>query len=232
MIYSAISQRHRRGLFAFLAAQKVDNPLNRWRLKETSGTTATEGIASNNGTYGGTLTLGQSGPWPGVLACDFNGGQVDSFGTALPNGLSDFSFEAIVYPNGTARMGIVGVRPTSASLGWAFTTNRTSQDTMTFFVLGGMTLETAGGIMVQNTWQHVGITCNVGGNAVIYRNGSSVASATYTTPAATSYAGRIGGEQLGNSSVNYKGKICFATFYSSILSSTRMLEHAKAGGFA
>lgn len=71
----------------------ADNPLVYYRLDETSGTTASDAIGSNDGTYTGSVSLGADALITGGgKAADFSGGYVSI--PALGSALTEWSVEA------------------------------------------------------------------------------------------------------------------------------------------
>lgn len=234
MIYTAISQRHRPGILAFLAAQNLDSPVYRFLMRETSGTTLVDAIAANNGTLSGTYTLNQTGPWSDAAKCiDFAAGMAETFGTTLPTGVSaDFTVEALIYPETTSRVGIAGTRPSSAAQGWVFNINQNAANDLTFFATGGSGITVASAI-TQNVWQQVGAAYDdTGQNGYLYVNGSEVGNGSIGAITASTYNGCIANEKDNNTVNRFTGKMCFVTFYNARLSTAQMLAHAKAGGFA
>lgn len=116
----------------YAAEVLADSPVAYWKLDETSGTTATDSVGGNNGTYTGGYTLNQPGiPSTGRPSVLFDGtsGYVNLGAPAALNLTAAWTLEAWVYlistPNGCAVISeqyTGGANPVLYALGFGITT--------------------------------------------------------------------------------------------------------------
>lgn len=85
-------------------------PISYWRLNEESGTTATDTITTQDGTYTGTITLGETGPSAvaNSKSAYFNGGYVDIAHNNAHFGMENLLIEFWMKPASESDFNIFG----------------------------------------------------------------------------------------------------------------------------
>lgn len=206
-----------------------------WKLDETSGSTASDIVGSNHGTY-------VNGPTPttGFVqgALNFNG---TSQYVTVPNndsldfGTGDFSIEAWVNPNPAA----LAVRPIiskwASGMGPGYVLYWQNNNQISFVMNdsgGGPPIQGLTAPFVRTTWMHVAVTVdrNVSNGGKIYINGVAVASFN-----PTSRQGSMSNNDvvwMGRQANNwYNGKIDELTVYKKVLSASEILSIFQADAF-
>ena len=225
---------------------RADNPVSYWRLDETNGTVAYDGISANNGIYN-NVNLKQAGysvtdsdPAIGVPASGSPRGymQITNVTPFIINGGSIFTFECWAYfTNLTTKGRLFSTLNLSAPNGYAFGV-----------LPGGTQLEFTSGFVADNDtpplasplvtgqWYHLAFTCD-GNNYTFYVNGAPVGTIGVTGHAPNGTANRLqlganppsyttGGADGGAEQVN--GRIDEAAFYPYALSQAQVTNHFSA----
>ena len=210
-----------------------DSPLGYWRLGESSGTTAGDGVAGRHGTYAGTPSLGQ----PGALnlntntAATFNGStqyvRVPYAGALNPS--SAFTVEAwakVTSGSGTYRTVASSWRSDSRGFGiWAG-----PNETWEAWVSAGGSDIIAQAPITYGVWTHLVLTYN-GSTAQLYVNGllaSSMAGSYAVNPSVPLAIGA--GTYDGSTWQQYfPGSLDEVAIYGTALSSARIQTHYLIG---
>jgi hypothetical protein len=193
-----------------------------WRLGEASGKTAFDSQGSANGTYTGTVTLGQ----PGALAGDsdtaagFDGGgyvslpALGSSSTFTVEGWTNLTSAAANNSNGNNTLYGAGgtlrliVRPTGVYAGvWVGGTE---------YRLQPNTATNVGG------WVYWALVRD-GSSLTIYRNGTALASTSTLPTTAGSLTGTIGAQNA--SDYRLHGAIDEVALYNTALPATTLQQH-------
>lgn len=238
-----IANARRAGVWpGYFAEVMADAPISYWKLDETSGTTATDAVGGNNGTYTGGYTLNQQGiPSTGRPSVLFNGtsGYVDLGAPAALNLTTAWTLEAWVFLTSSTYNGrgilselwTGGSNPILYGLGFGITTGGAGGANslqVGYFTGSGWQAATAGTLTI-NTWHHVVGTWD-GTTLRLYVDDAQVATAT---PSAAPVAG-INGITIGRSHDTggtpfFPGRIDEVAIYSTALSAARITAHYNAG---
>lgn len=215
---------------SYLATALDSQPDVFYQLAETSGTTAVDQVAGNNGTYGGTYTQGQPGPIAnGLPAVAFSGGST-SYVTCPDLGnlaLGPFTVEFWMHtPAGTpVYSAVIGNNNGSGGdILWGGDGNLNhlvvNLDTHNSF---SVVLGPTG----QSAWYHIALTFDGAGSMSAYLNG-----AFYTTQphwpvwsGPWSIGGQINGSWTGN---NFAGEVADVAIYPYALPATTISSHYAA----
>jgi hypothetical protein len=211
----------------------ADNPLGYWRLGESAGTTATDGVAGRHGTYTGAPSLGQTGALNlnSNTAVTFNGSsqyvRVPYSSALNPSGA--FTLEAwakITSGSGTYRTVASSWRSDSRGFGiWAG-----PSDTWEAWVSAGGSSVIAQAPITYGVWTHLALSYD-GTTARLYVNGllaSSVAGAYAVNPSVPLGIGA--GTYDGSTWQQYfPGSLDEVAVYGSALSSARIQAHYLVG---
>jgi hypothetical protein len=208
----------------------ADSPLVYLRLGDASGTTATDSSGNSmDGTYVGSPTLGVAGALAGDsdTAVTFNGSTQAATvpSTGLPTTDVDQTIECWVKFTTTSDTLAIVTRDTDS-------THRGL----------GIYTSTGGKLKAGNSgagyaispsayndgnWHHVvGIRHQTAGTFELYVDKTSVATATFTNPSATSI---LAIAERGNGTLRFPGTIDEVAYYTTALSSTRITAHYNAG---
>lgn len=233
-----IANARRKGVWpGYFAEVMADTPISYWKLDETSGTTATDAVGGNNGTYTGGYTLNQPGiPSTGRPSALFNGtsGYVALGTPASLNITAAWTLEAWVYltstPNGSA---VIGEQYTGAGnpilyeLGFGL--NALSANLEGGYYTGSAWKTITGSALSLNTWHH--IVCTWDGTMLrLYADGAQVASGAQSPgPTAGMNALYIGRRHDAIGSPFFPGRIDEVAIYSTALSAARITSHYNAG---
>jgi Concanavalin A-like lectin/glucanases superfamily len=210
----------------------TDNPKGYWRLGESSGTSANEGMRGDHGTYTNGPTLAATGALTG-----------DSNTAVTFDGTNDYvsvPYDSVLNPSSVT---LEGWAKPSGGTGTARTIAAT-QDTNTGYLLGigtdnkwrftvgtgsATTVVTSTATVTLNSWAHVVGTYD-GTTATLYVDGLSVgSSATGRTVNSTRPLG-IGATDAGGSWGGYfPGSLDEIAVYAAALSSTRVQAHYLMG---
>jgi hypothetical protein len=199
-----------------------------WRLGETSGTTATDGPGSVDGTYTGAFTLDVSGGIAGDAnaAVRLAGGYVDMGDNLDFTGTASFSLEAWVRPttiDGTSRRIIS--KALSGLQGYELFAN--SGSGLQFQRIAGAANTVSATAPPLNSWSHVVATYD-GTTMRLYVNGAlanSVASALSLLDNAAAF--RVGNSALGTE--GWAGDLDDVAVYSGVLSGAQVQNHFQCG---
>jgi Concanavalin A-like lectin/glucanases superfamily len=214
-----------------------DNPAGYWRLGESSGTTAADGVAGRHGTYVGGPTLGQTGALNlnSNTAVAFNGTSQYvrvPYSSALNPGA--FTVEAWAKPNGGSQYRSVvsslqdvgggswrgfwlGVNPGNT---WEAEIGQTS----------GVVTQLIGPTARTGTWAHLSLTYD-GTTAKLYVDGLLVASAATSYRQALVVPLTIGTGMYDASTASelFTGTVDEVAVYGSALSQSRVQAHYLVG---
>lgn len=219
---------------------QADNPVGHWRLGETSGTTATDEEATNNGTYTGTVTLNQPGAVPqdpnrAILVAGAGsvvvGDVFDFAGTAACSvecwvkltAIHATAFERIVSKEVTDGGGTqgwwLGVDPATASTPGAVLFIRR---------LNGAADEkrSATGLVV-GQWTHVLATYD-GTSMRIYLNGVESGSAVTSSKSILNHAGNLTFGARSGGTVFLNAALDEVALYNAALTATQAAAHHAA----
>ncbi len=203
-----------------------DNPVGYWRLDETSGANAADGVAANTGTYTNEVTLGQAGALPETVnnkAATFDG--VDDY-VALGNAA------ALQLGNGTAEAWIktsnagTGAREIVGKLG-AYAIYLQGNVLATYDWTTSTEYST-GIKLADSTWHHVAVTfqSGVANGTKIYADGVLRGTATITVSDQSSPL--LLGNESGSSKY-FTGSIDDAAVYGSALTASQIRSHYNSG---
>jgi hypothetical protein len=201
-----------------------------WKLDDASGTTATDSLGSNTGT------------WQGTLGSQWAAGKINGAGNF--NGTDDAigNFPAVVAAantsrticlwfktSSTARQGLVSTRNSSGNIGWSLLIDR-SAGSLSVVINAGVAAEASAGIST-GQWYHACYTFdNAAGVTDLYLNGAQLTSAsTITTGGTPAVNGYIGLEIQANS--YFKGIIDEVGIWNRALSASEVatLYHSGSG---
>lgn len=234
-----IADARRAGLLGRDYATEVlaDSPIARWTLDETTGTTATDSIGSNHGTYAGA-TLNQTPLIVSGASVLFSG---SGSGITIPDAANlsflttAFSLECWVKTTSTAGLGLIS-KDTSGSVWPEYVLQLNAGGTVDFGVRAtnantpnAITTTT---LAVNDGVRHHIVAVFVPSGAVkIYVDGVERASAAHALTTsfdstASLFLGRIGGGAY------LLGNLDEVAFYASALSAARVLAHYNAGAVA
>jgi hypothetical protein len=218
---------------AYGRAVAADRPIGWWRLGDTTGTTALDQMAANNGAYAGGATLGQ----PALVAAEtnkavaFNGttGTVRVPAAAAFNLTRSISLEAWIKP---ASLPASGVFRSVLTKGEAYSL-QFNGPRLEFTVMQSGTrrrLQTPAGVIVAGGTYHVVGTFD-GTTQRLYVNGTQVASAALSGAASTSTNPLFIGSWDGTQEF-FNGTIDEAAVYGTVLSAAQVRAHYDAASAA
>jgi hypothetical protein len=210
----------------------ADSPVAYWRLGETSGTTAVDSSGSgHSGTYGGTLTLAQTG----VLAGDadksvlFGGGTVDLGTAAYLDFSGNFTWEGWIKTTSTAVSAVFGAYdPANPFAGWGIGVNIAANALGCFLgpdVLGAWESGTLN--VCDGNWHQNAVTIN-GTVGTLYCDGAVDRTFTAKAHSGSGVNKRIGAAGV-DVSFPYSGLLDEVSVFSAALSTARILAHYNAG---
>jgi hypothetical protein len=209
----------------------ADNPAGYWRLGETSGATAADGMRGRHGTYTNAPTLNQTGALNGDAnpAVTFDGtteyvsvpydsalnpGQVTLEAWARPTGGTGTA-RTIAATQDTNKGYLLGIGTDDK---WRFTIGT-----------GAATTVVTGPAVTLSSWVHVVGTYN-GTTATLYVNGISAGTASVTGSANTTRPLGIGATDAGGTWAGYfPGSIDEVALFASALSQSRVQAHYLLG---
>jgi hypothetical protein len=202
----------------------ADSPRGYWKCDEASGTTLAD--SSGNAitlTCAGTYTVGLSdGPTAGVKSAGFNN-SVSDFASGSHSSWTptEFTVEWWGKPYGPTDF-----TPGIGNITWAWDGTFMSHGSATGAIYAGSgttngsdRLLTGAGAWVANTWAHYVFTITSAKNVVLYKNGSSFASAALASWTFNAWTGVKFG---------YNGSFCHAAVYPTVLSAARVKAHYQA----
>lgn len=215
----------------------ADSPVGYWRLNDTSGTTAVDSSGGgHDGTYSGSFTLNQ----PTLLvegsgaSVNFTGGQMAVPDTlSLRLGTGAVSYEIWVNLTSTAAYASL-VDDTQRGYSLFLNANGGAGPTRAYLTYGNsanaaneITLST--GIATAEL-DHIAVTSDGAGNAIVYRNGVSVFTTASQDIGATNSASGVtifANPSGGGGAIQGQGQEL--AVYSTVLSPARVAAHYTAG---
>lgn len=212
--------------YSFSGEVIADNPTVYFKLDETTGTTATRNVGSNNGTYTSGPVLNQaSALFDGRSSVQFDGTN-DYINVAnVYEGTTNHTVEAFVYPTSfTNTRAIVSKYSGTRGFSLEIVNSRARfvhrSGSGTFTVNGATTL-------VTNTWYHiVGVRDSAAGRLRVYVNGVEDGNIAINGAVGTSTSAFvIGRKQTGN---YFSGRIDEVATYATALSPARIAAHYAA----
>lgn len=216
---------------AYTTAVLADTPVGFWELAEPSGTTATDQMAHQNGTYTNVtgVTLGQTGIAGGATAALFtaaNSGYVNIPSNAsIPFG-DTFTIEAWVKRVSTGTIQGIFAGPTGAPV---FRFNAADQ----LDCVKGQTgdLGHASVTLTDTAGFHHCVWTKATTTTHIYLDGSDVTGTISNLVMATGNGiASIAADKSSASPLNFfDGTICMVAYYTTALSSTQVSAHYAAG---
>ena len=230
------SDRIRLGLLtrSYDAEVAADSPIARWRLDETSGTTASDSIGSNNGTYAGA-TLDQApliNSGRSILLSGSGSGITipDASNLSFPSG--SFSLEVWFATSGTSAAAFI-IKDTSGSIFGEYELVINSSGNIYCTVRPGNSgspnvTATAGNTFNDGARHHVVAVFVPNTTLKLYVDGVVCASATHSIASSFDSTSSL---RLGRSGGgNYlAGNLDEVALYASALSADRVLAHYNAG---
>ncbi len=220
---------------AALLSQEIlaDNPVSYWRLNETSGTTATDAMGANDGTYVSGYTLNQGGATgDGDLAVLFDG-SAGAGGVTVANSASlqitgDQTMEAWLYPTSFVQRR----NPISKAYGGEGTITQEISGALNYYygTGGGNTTPYtncgSGTALALNVWSHV-VVVRSSTTISWYVNGvpTNTCANPYGAVTASTNALAIGSGYTG---WKYDGRIDEVAIYNTALSAARVQAHYLA----
>lgn len=228
-------------------AQEVmrDGASHYWRLGESSGSTAADSAATNDGTYGSSVGRGAAG----AIAGDSN--RAADLGTSTNGWIQTgerslarnyFSIETWIKASSSDRGRIVGFGSSSSLTGTSSSKDRhlylDGQGRLNFGVYpGDERVVRSSQSYTDSRWHHVVATMGADGMR-LYVDGNQVASSAQDT-VGQNYFGywRIGGDTLGGwpnqpSGDYYGGLVDEVAIYPRPMSAATVREHYQLGGGA
>ncbi|MFE3845564.1 DUF2341 domain-containing protein, partial [Thermoplasmatota archaeon] len=167
------------------SAGNQEDPSNVWdgnytmvqHLEETSGLHYDSSSFGNNGTNVGGVNQSGIGIIDGADTFGVDEDYVDcGTGTDLEPGTGDFTIE--MWMKRVAISGTIGhfLIAKRASDGYGLWMSKSTADQIRFYAVAGGTIDFQGGTTTDFNWHHVAVTLDRDGNAVIYKDGSPVAT--------------------------------------------------------
>ncbi len=221
---------------AYAATITADGPVSYWRLGEASGSVAADQLGANPGAYKPGTTLGSPGALPADAdtAVAFNGssGYVSVANAATLNPTDNFSVEAWAKPAAPASTTQAAVHKggSTGNAVWQYRIGLTSGNKWRGTVYVGSTAFTVTdpGTPSTTSWTHLVMTTSQG-RLVLYKNGNSVATASFTGAVNTSTGILAIGRTGAASSDYFRGSIDEVAFYPVALSATQVANHYAVG---
>jgi hypothetical protein len=214
---------------AYAAAVTEDSPVGYWRLGESSGPTAVDETASNDGTYTGGPVLGQSGaiaddPDTAVLFDGTDDCVVVDDDPALDVG-DTFTLEAWIKRGSIGGEQAILSKGPGSFLFWFVDTGTlrlTRQDV-------AHVVDSTAAITDTDTWHHVAATKD-GSTVLLYIDGVDVTgSVTDSTMVDTAHPLNIA-RRSNTENIEFPGLIDEVAVYDSALSGARIAAHYAASG--
>lgn len=224
------------GTSQYAAAVTADGPVSYWRLGEVSGSVATDQLGGNPGTYKPGTTLGSPGALPADAdtAVSFNGssGYVSVANAASLNPTNNFSVEAWAKPAALAgtTQAVLHKGGSTGNSVWQYRIGLTSGNKWRGTVYVGTTAFTVSdpGTASTANWTHLVMTASQG-RLVLYVNGTSVATASFTGAVNTSTGILAIGRTGAASSDYFRGSIDEVAVYPVPLSAAQVANHYMVG---
>lgn len=205
-------------------------PMTYWRLNETTGTTARDYVAGNDGQTVNSVTIGVAGPVPpavpglesGNTAFEFNG--TDTAVAISSLGISG-GLTACAWINPTALSGEQAIVGEDAS--W---TMKLYNGEIRFTTPGILDHTSSGAPLTAGVWQQVAVTFNPSttGGARFYVNGQLIGSLDASSLTKGSVAFYIGKNQWGQ---YFSGGIDEVAIYNRVLSADEIATIYATGAY-
>jgi hypothetical protein len=209
----------------------ADSPTGYWRLGESSGATAADGIRGRHGTYVGSPTLAATGALNGDsnTAITLNGAsQYVSVPYDSALNPSQVTVEAWAKPTGGAGTARTVVASQDTNKGYLLGIGTDNKWRFTVGT-GAATTVVTGSTVTLNSWAHVVGTYD-GSTATLYVDGVSAGTASGTVSVNTTRPLGIGATDAGGSWAGYfPGSLDEVALYTSALSQTRVQAHYLLG---
>jgi hypothetical protein len=217
----------------------ADNPLGYWRLGESSGTTAVDGVRGRHGTYAGAPTLGAAGALNGDAdtSVTFNGSsQYVSVPYDSALNPAQFTVEAWAKPTGGSqyRSLLSSMEDAGGGASWRgywLGINPSNKWEAEVSQSGGpVTALTSPGTVSTSTWTHLCLTYD-GTTMTFYVDGVLVGSQTtsYRQVSGVPLAIATGLYNGSTASELFPGSVDEVTVYGSALSQARIQAHYLLG---
>jgi len=218
---------------SYVSTVTADGAVDFYRLGDLSGTTATDSIGANPGTYNGGFTLNQAGAIndgnPAVGLDGASGTVTNPVGIETILGQGAHSVELWLYAASiAATMGAL----TGSQINTRVVVTNTGQVTWRLRASDGTfkTLTTGAGTIAANTWYHVLMTWDGSVTVptmVLYLNGVQAATGGFAPGPITWGTGTW---TLGfGAGTFFNGRLDEVALYPSVLSSAQALAHYNAG---
>ncbi len=234
-------RRSRTGTGSVGYAQQVtaDGPANYWRLGETSGTTATDQIASNNASYQGGFTLNQTGALTGsgdtnpAVALNGSTGYAQA-GSAVSFGSGNFTVEAWVKTSttGTDKMVVYNAQGSACSSSNGVWLRIDSANKAAFRAEGpgGHAVFSSSASVTDGQWHQL-VGTRSGDTFTLYVDGAQAAQQTAAGLGSVDVSGQvtnIGSAFPCNTFYGYQyfsGTVDEVALYKSALTAAQVLDH-------
>lgn len=213
----------------YIEAVLQDDPFSYWRLNEQGGTTAYDYMGRHDGTYTGTVTLGQDGPLisGSGSAVDFVGsGDLVSVADHADWNVTNYTLEVWIRPDDATNtrrtiMGQNGATFVNMNL-----ENFELERWDSYYVLSGIK---KGSDFTINTWQHTAVTRDIVNDiGYWYRDGVSLGSQAATGNNISAVAGALAIGAQGSGAQPILGQASEAVFYKHALSIAQLAAHRLA----
>jgi PKD repeat protein len=221
---------------SYAAAITADGPVSYWRLGEASGSVAADQLSANPGAYKPGTTLGSPGALPADAdtAVAFNGssGYVSVANATTLNPTDNFTVEAWAKPAALAgtTQAVLHKGGSTGNSVWQYRIGLTSGNKWRGTVYVGATAFTVTDPGTPSTanWTHLAMTASQG-RLVLYVNGNSAATASFTGAVNTSTGILAMGRTGAASSDYFRGSIDEVAVYPVPLSATQVANHYAVG---
>jgi RHS repeat-associated protein len=222
----------------YLTTVAADSPVAQFQFADAAGSsTIKDSVGSYTATNDG-VTLGGTGPFPGSLSGSLNG--TSSYAVLPSSPLKSatvFTAEGWVYWSGGSSYGEPVFDFGSSSTVFMYLTPASSATNhpMTFEIEDGSSKNytVTATTLASNTWEYVAVTETTAGVLTLYLNGVQVGQTTGATISPDTL-GSVSDVWFGKSiagSPYFKGDLSNVAFYTSALSTARILAHYNAGEF-
>jgi PKD repeat protein len=221
---------------SYAATVAADGPVSHWRLGEASGSVATDQMGRNPGTYKAGTTLGAPGALPAdpdtAVALNGSTGYISVPNAATLNATDNFSVEAWARPVALSGVtqAVVHKGGSTGNSVWQYRIGLTSGNKWrgTVYVGANAITVTDPGTPTVTAWTHLVMTASQG-RLILYVNGRSVATATFTGAVNTN-AGILAIGRTGAASADYfRGSIDEAAIYPVALTGAQVANHYAVG---
>jgi PKD repeat protein len=221
---------------SYAATIAADGPVSHWRLGEASGSVAADQMGRNPGTYKAGTTLGAPGALPAdpdtAVALNGSTGYISVPNASTLNPTDNFSVEAWAKPVALSGVtqAVVHKGGSTGNSVWQYRIGLTSGNKWraTVYVGTNAITVTDPGTPTVTAWTHLVMTVSQG-RLVLYVNGRSVATASFTGAVNTN-AGILAIGRTGAASSDYfRGSIDEAAVYPVALTGAQVANHYAVG---